>query len=464
MDQREKLSSRLGFILISAGCAVGLGNVWRFPYITGQYGGAAFILLYLLFLVAFVLPILIMEFSVGRASQRSIARSFDVLEPEGTKWHWFKWVGFAGNYLLMMFYTTVAGWMLAYVYKFAIGTFRGATPDEVGAVFGGMLASPGELLFWMCVVILLGLLSTGAGLKRGVERVTKVMMGALFVMLVILCVRAVTLPGASEGLAFYLKPDFGKFFEGGAAGFMQVAYAAMGQAFFTLSVGIGAMTVFGSYIDKEHTLTGEALRVGALDTCVAFMAGLIIFPACFAFGVSPDSGPGLVFVTLPSVFTQMWMGTLWGALFFVFMSFAALSTIIAVFENLMSFLMDEWDMPRGKAVLINGVMITLLSIPCALGFNVWSGFEIPGIGNIQAIEDFIVSNNILPLGSLLFLLFCVSKRGWGWQKFLDEADAGQGVKFPHKTYTYMRFVLPALIIIVLVAGYVPYVQTWLGLA
>ena len=464
VEAREKFGSRLGFILISAGCAIGLGNVWRFPSITGQYGGAAFIILYLLFLVAFVLPILVMEFAVGRASQKSIARSFDALEPTGSRWHFYKWVGFAGNYILMMFYTTVAGWMLSYVFKSAAGSFRGADADAVGGVFGTMLANPFEQIFWMIVVVVLGLACTFAGLRKGVERITKVMMGALFVMLVALCIRAVTLDGAGAGLEFYLMPDFGKLFAGGAAGFGQAVYAAMGQAFFTMSVGIGAMTVFGSYIGKEHGLTGEALRVAGLDTAVAFMAGLIIFPACFAFGVQPDSGPGLVFVTLPSVFNQMWGGQVWGALFFVFMSFAALSTVIAVFENLMSFTMDQWGISRRRAVVINGIGIAALSIPCALGFNVWSGLEVPGIGNIQAVEDFIVSNNILPLGSLVFLLFCVSKNGWGWENFLAEADAGDGPRFPRWTRTYMRVVLPALIIVVLIMGYVPIVSSWLGLA
>ena len=462
METREKFGSRLGFILISAGCAIGLGNVWRFPSITGQYGGAAFIILYLLFLVAFVLPILVMEFAVGRASQKSIARSFDALEPAGSRWHFYKWIGFAGNYILMMFYTTVAGWMLSYVFKSAAGSFRGADADAVGGVFGAMLANPFEQIFWMIVVVVLGLACTFAGLRKGVERITKVMMGALFVMLVALCIRAVTLDGAGAGLEFYLMPDFGKLFAGGAAGFGQAVYAAMGQAFFTMSVGIGAMTVFGSYIGKEHGLTGEALRVAGLDTAVAFMAGLIIFPACFAFGVQPDSGPGLVFVTLPSVFNQMWGGQIWCALFFVFMSFAALSTVITVFENIMSFTVDQWGISRRKAVAINGVLLAVLCLPCALGFNVWSGFEVPGLGNIQGIEDFIVSNNLLPLGALVFLAFCTWKRGWGWDKFIAEADTGAGVKFPAVLRLYMKYFVPVLVLIVIVMGWIPVVSAWVG--
>ena len=461
-SQRERFGTRLGFILISAGCAIGLGNVWRFPYITGQYGGAAFVVMYVLFLIMLSLPIMAMEFAVGRASQKSIARSFDALEPAGSRWHFYKWIGFAGNYILMMFYTTVAGWMLSYVFKSAAGSFRGADADAVGGVFGAMLANPFEQIFWMIVVVVLGLACTFAGLRKGVERITKVMMGVLFVMLVALCIRAVTLDGAGAGLEFYLMPDFGKLFAGGAAGFGQAVYAAMGQAFFTMSVGIGAMTVFGSYIGKEHGLTGEALRVAGLDTAVAFMAGLIIFPACFAFGVQPDSGPGLVFVTLPSVFNQMWGGQIWGTLFFLFMSFAALSSVIAVFENIMGFSIDQWGFSRRRAVIVNGIALFVLSVPCILGFNLWSGFEVPGIGNVQSLEDFLLSNNILLVGALVFLLFCVSKRGWGWESFIAEADTGEGARFPKAAYAYMKFVVPALIVVVFVAGWIPVLATWTG--
>ena len=467
MQQRERFASRLGFLLISAGCAIGLGNVWRFPYITGQYGGAAFVIMYIVFLIAFSLPILVMEFAVGRGSQKSSGRAYDELEPKGTKWHRVKWFSYCGMILLMMFYTVVAGWMLAYVYKSASGAFIGQDAAGTGAVFGAMLANPGELIFWMLVVCAVGLACCAAGVQKGVERVTKVMMVCLLLVLVLLCVRSVTLEGAAEGLAFYLVPDFGKLFSGDTlvaqlGSFGQAAYAAMGQSFFTMSLGIGSMLIFGSYIGKDRSLTGESIRVGALDTFVALMAGLIIFPACFAFGVQPDAGPGLVFITLPSVFEQMPLGQLWCSLFFVFMSFAALSTVIAVFEGIIAFAMDQWGWSRGKSVAINGVLIIVLSLPCVFGFNIWSGFTIPGLGDIQGIEDFILSNNILPLGALIICLFCTSKKGWGWKNFLAEADTGKGAKFPKWTYGYMKYVVPALIAIVLIMGWVPVVSTWIG--
>ena len=461
--EREKFGSRLGFILISAGCAIGLGNVWRFPYIAGQYGGAAFVLMYLGFLVVFALPILVMELAVGRASQKGVARSFDALEPTGAKWHRFKWVALAGNFLLMMFYTTVAGWMLIFMMMSATGTFEGMDAAGVGNVFNGMLANPLEMTTFMLVVVAIGVLVTRAGLRNGVERVTKVMMVALLAVLAVLVVRAVTLPGAGDGLAFYLMPDFGKLFAGGWSTFTDAVFAAMGQAFFTVSVGVGSMSIFGSYIDKRYRLTGEAVRIAGLDTLVALMAGLIIFPACFAFGVEPGSGPGLVFVTLPSVFAQMPFGQVWGTLFFLFMSFAALSTVVAVFENIMSFGMDEWGWSRHKSCLVNGLVLAALSMPCVLGFNLWAGAEVPGIGNIQAVEDFLMSNNVLPLGALGFLLFCTTKRGWGWDAFVREADTGEGARFPRWARGYVRFVLPVLIIAVFVAGYVPIIRIWLGM-
>lgn len=464
MATREKFSSRLGFILISAGCAVGLGNVWRFPYITGLYGGAAFVILYLVFLAVFALPILVMEFSVGRASHKGVARSFDALEPKGSKWHRFKWVALCGNYLLMMFYTTVAGWMLAFMVFSIGGVFEGKDAVQVEGVFNGMLADPVQMIGFMLLVVLIGVAVTRMGLKNGVERITKGMMVCLFLALVVLCVRAVTLPGAAEGLEFYLMPDFGKLFAGGWSTFFDAVLAAMGQAFFTVSVGIGSMSIFGSYIDKDYALTGEAVRITGLDTLVAIMAGLIIFPACFAFGVEPGSGPGLVFITLPSVFNQMPLGQLWGALFFVFMSAAALSTVIAVFENIMSFSMDQWGMSRKKACLVNGIALAVLSLPCAIGFNLWAGVELPGIGNIQAMEDFLVSNNVLPLGALVFLLFCTMKRGWGWDNFIAEADTGKGMKYAKWAYGYLKYVLPVLIVVVLISGYVPIVSVWLGLS
>ena len=467
--ERERFGSRLGFILVSAGCAIGLGNVWRFPYITGEYGGAAFVVLYLIFLVIFALPVLVMEFAAGRASQRSIARSYDELEPEGGKWHLFKWVGLAGNYLLMMFYTVVAGWMLAFMVKSAMGEFNGASTEHVASVFGQLLADPVQMTIYMLIIEAIGVITTRAGVTNGVERVTKVMMVALFVVLVALCVRAVTLPGAEEGLEFYLMPDFGKLFAGNTpaeqwATFGDAVYAALGQAFFTVSVGMGSMAIFGSYIGKDRRLTGETVRVGVLDTLVALMAGLVIFPSCFAFGVEPASGPSLVFITLPIVFNAMPLGQLWGTLFFLFMSFAALSTVIAVFETIMAFSMDQWGVRREKACLVNGALIALLSIPCVLGFNVLSGVAIPGIGDIQSIEDFLVSNNILPLGGLFLVMFVTSKRGWGWKNFLAEADTGEGLRFPAWSYRYMKYVLPVGIVIIFVLGYAPIVSTWLGIS
>ena len=452
MEKREKFSSRLGFILISAGCAVGLGNVWRFPYITGKYGGAAFVLIYLVFLVILGLPIMVMEFSVGRASQKSAARSFHVLEPKGSKWHFMAILAIAGNYLLMMFYTTVGGWMLAYVVKMIRGEFTGLTPDEVGGVFNGMLGQPGSMTFWMIVTVIIGFLVCSLGLQKDVERVTKFMMASLFVILIILCIRSVTLPGAAEGVRFYLIPDFHKITE---YGLFEVVFAAMGQAFFTLSLGIGAMAIFGSYIAKEHTLTGESIRICTLDTIVALLAGLIIFPACFAFQVNPGEGPGLVFVTLPNIFNQMAGGRIFGTLFFIFMSFAALSTIIAVFENILSFSIDLFGWTRKKAVAVNFVAILLLSLPCVFGFNIWSAIAPLGAGStIQDLEDFIVSNNLLPLGSLGYLLFCTSRYGWGWKSFIKEADSGKGVKFPQWSRIYVSFILPAIVLFIFIMGYV----------
>jgi len=451
MNNRERFSSRLGFILISAGCAVGLGNVWRFPYITGQYGGAAFVLVYLIFLVLLGLPIMVMEFSVGRASQKSAARSFHVLEPAGTKWHLQGYACMAGNYLLMMFYTTVGGWMAAYIFKTLTGEFKGLDSDGVAAVFNDMLARPGYMTFWMVLVVLLSFFICSLGLQKGVERITKAMMSCLFLILLILCIRSVTLPGASEGLRFYLIPDFTRFTENGVG---NTIFAAMGQAFFTLSLGIGAMAIFGSYIGKDHTLTGETINICLLDTLVAFLAGLIIFPSCFAFGVDPGQGPGLVFITLPNIFNQMVGGRIFGVLFFVFMTFAAQSTIIAVFENIISFSMDLFGTSRKKTVLINGIAIILLSLPCVFGFNIWSGFQPLGAGStIQDLEDFIVSNNLLPLGSMVYLLFCTSRYGWGWKNFLAEADTGKGVKFPAWARVYVSYILPLIVLFIFIMGY-----------
>ena len=451
MEKRERFSSRLGFILISAGCAIGLGNVWRFPYITGQYGGAAFVLIYLLFLVILGLPIMIMEFSVGRASQKSAARSFHVLEPKGTKWHWQSWACMAGNYLLMMFYTTIGGWMLAYVFKMLSGEFEGLDAAGVEGVFNGMLGQPVYMTVWMIVVVLGSFFICSLGLQKGVERITKVMMSCLFLILLLLCVRSVTLPGAMEGIKFYLIPDFGKMVENGIG---EAVFAAMGQSFFTLSLGIGAMAIFGSYISKDRSLTGESVSICVLDTTVALLSGLIIFPSCFAFGVDPGEGPGLVFITLPNVFNQMAGGRIFGALFFVFMFFAALSTIVAVFENIISFSLDLFGVTRKKAVAVNIIAIILLSMPCVLGFNLWSSFAPLGAGTTnQKMEDFIVSNNLLPLGSLVYLLFCTSRYGWGWKNFIAEADAGQGLKFPKWSRIYVTYVLPLIILFIFVMGY-----------
>jgi len=451
MNNRERFSSRLGFILISAGCAVGLGNVWRFPYITGQYGGAAFVLVYLIFLVLLGLPIMVMEFAVGRASQKSAARSFHVLEPAGTKWHLQGYACMAGNYLLMMFYTTVGGWMAAYIFKTLTGEFKGLDSDGVAAVFNDMLARPGYMTFWMVLVVLLSFFICSLGLQKGVERITKAMMSCLFLILLILCIRSVTLPGASEGLRFYLIPDFTRFTENGVG---NTIFAAMGQAFFTLSLGIGAMAIFGSYIGKDRTLTGETISICLLDTLVAFLAGLIIFPSCFAFGVDPGQGPGLVFITLPNIFNQMVGGRIFGVLFFVFMTFAAQSTIIAVFENIISFSMDLFGTSRKKTVLINGIAIILLSLPCVFGFNIWSGFQPLGAGStIQDLEDFIVSNNLLPLGSMVYLLFCTSRYGWGWKNFLAEADTGKGIKFPAWARVYVSYILPLIVLFIFIMGY-----------
>ena len=451
--EREKFATRLGFILISAGCAIGLGNVWRFPFITGKYGGAAFVLVYLVFLVILGLPIMVMEFAVGRASQKSAALSFNVLEPKGTKWHLYRYGAMAGNYLLMMFYTTVGGWMLAYVCKMFLGEFQGMDSGAVTSVFFDMLAQPGPMIGWMLMATLLGFGICSLGLQKGVERITKVMMTCLLLLMLVLVVRSVTLDGAMEGLRFYLVPDFHNLLYDAEGSFILGAaiYDAMSQAFFTLSLGIGALAIFGSYIGRERSLTGEAISVGVLDTFVALIAGLIIFPACFAFGVQPDQGVGLVFMTLPNVFNQMPLGNVWGGLFFLFMSFAALSTIIAVFENIVAFAMDlGWS--RKKAIVVNGAALILLSLPCVLGFNVWSGFTTP-VGNIQDLEDFVVSNNLLPLGSLVYLLFCTSRRGWGWKSFIEEADAGQGVKFPKWARVYVSRILPIIVLVIFVMGY-----------
>lgn len=438
----------MGFLLISAGCAIGLGNIWRFPYITGKYGGSAFVIFYLMFLLILGLPILIMELSIGRAGRRNIAGALRKLQPDRSKWHIFGYLSILGNVILMMFYTTVAGWSLAYFYYTVTGRFDGLTPDQVSGVFDIFLTNTPALIAWMILVVVAGFLVCSLGLQRGVERVSKIMMSTLFIMMIILVFKAVTLPGAVEGISFYLKPDFSNFGWSGV-------YAAMGQAFFTLSIGIGSMAIFGSYIGKERSLTGESINIMALDTFIALMAGMIIFPACFAFNVDVGAGPGLVFVTLPNIFNQMFAGRLWGSLFFMFLSFAAMSTVIAVFENIMAFTMDEWGWNRKKAASINAVGITALSLPCALGFGPLSGLEPLGPGTvILDLEDFIISNNLLPMGALAFVLFCTHRSGWGWDSFVKEADTGEGIKFPGWIRPYVSYVLPLIILVVMVKGWI----------
>ncbi|MBQ3763748.1 MAG: sodium-dependent transporter [Synergistaceae bacterium] len=456
---RETFASRLGFIFLSAGCAIGLGNVWRFPFITGQYGGAAFVLIYILFLLFLAMPIMVMEFAVGRASGQSMSRSFAVLCPEHKVWSLWGYIGWAGNYVLMMFYTVVNGWMIAYTYYSFSGKLDGLNAEAVGNVFGGMLANPYELTFWMAVVIVLGALVCWAGLQSGVESITKAMMCGLLLLMIVLAGRSVTLEGADKGLEFYLKPDFTKLFTNPEGNFSMkhlgtTLYAALGQAFFTLSIGIGSMAIFGSYIKRDRSLLGESVIITALDTFVALMAGLIIFPACFAYGINPGAGPGLIFVTLPNMFNQMPNGRVWGALFFLFLSFAALSTVIAVFENIVACFMDRFGMNRHKAVSVMFVTIIFLSIPCALGFNVWSDFQPLGPGSgVLDLEDFIVSNNLLPIGALVYLSFCVTRYGWGWDKFIVEADTGKGLKFPQSMRFFFTFIVPLVILLILGVGY-----------
>lgn len=449
--KREKFGSRLGFILISAGCAIGLGNVWRFPYITGQYGGAMFVLIYLCCLVLLGLPIMVMEFSVGRAAGSGIALAFDRLEPKGTKWHWYKYFGIAGNYLLMMFYTTIGGWLLLYLFKMAAGNFQGMNSEQISGEFSKLMGQPVLMTICMVIVVILCFGICKMGLQKGVERITKIMMVLLLALLIILAIRSITLPGAKEGLEFYLLPSFERMKE---AGVLEVISAAMGQSFFTLSLGIGAMAIFGSYIDKGRALAGESVCITILDTSVAFISGLIIFPACFAFGVNPDSGPNLIFITLPNIFNSMTGGRFWGAIFFLCMFFAAASTIIAVFENIIAFAMDLTGCSRGKAVAVNLVAIILLSMPCILGYNVLSGFAPLGEGTaILDLEDFIVSNNLLPLGSLIYVFFCTSRYGWGWKNFLTEANTGEGLKFPKAVRDYVTVVVPLIVLFLFVQGY-----------
>ena len=452
--EREKFGSRLGFILISAGCAIGIGNVWRFPYVAGNNGGGIFVLFYLFFLVILGIPVLTMEFSVGRASRRSAVKACQQLEKPGQKWHLHGIIAVAGNYLLMMFYTVVTGWMLHYFYLMVSGRFEGADTEGVSAVYHEMLGNPGVLTFWMVIVVIVGFLVCSWGLNKGLERISKWMMLALLAIIIVLAIRSLTLPGAAEGLSFYLVPNLDNVKE---IGIGNVAVAAMNQSFFTLSLGIGAMAIFGSYLERKRSLMGEAVTVSILDTFVAVTSGLIIFPACLTYGINPGSGPGLIFETLPNVFRSMPAGRLWGSLFFVFLAFAAFSTILAVFENILSFWGDLFGWSRKKAALVNVVLMIVLSMPCVLGFNLWSGFEPLKAGNtIMDLEDFLVSNLLLPLGSLFYVIFCTNRYGWGWKKFRAEANTGTGLKVPDGLRRYCTYVLPCIVAVIFIYGLVTY--------
>ena len=447
--ERETFQSRLGFLLVSAGCAIGIGNVWRFPYVTGANGGSVFVLFYLLFLVVMGIPVLTMELAVGRASGKSALLGFRALEPAGSKWHLHGWVCFIGCTILMMYYTTVSGWMLGYFVKFASGRFSGLTPDAVDGVFAAMLASPAEMTLWMALTVIGGFVVCSFGLQKGLERVTKVMMIGLLCLIILLAVRALTLPGSLAGVRFYLLPDFQRAAQ---VGLGKVVREAMNQAFFTLSIGIGSMEIFGSYMSRQHTLAGEAARICLLDTFVALMAGLIIFPACFSFGVEPEAGPSLIFMTLPRVFVNMAGGRLWGTLFFLFMTFASFSTVLAVFENLLANCMEDFGWTRKKSALVGCVFLLIASMPCLLGYNVWSNVHLIGARDVLDSEDYLVSSLLLPIGALVYLLFCVTKWGWGYEQYQREANQGAGPKVPAWCEPYLKFVLPVLILVLLFQG------------
>lgn len=446
---RESFQSRLGFILVSAGCAIGIGNVWKFPYVAGANGGGIFVLFYLLFLLIMGVPVISMELAVGRASRKSAVQGYKELQPKGSKWHIHGWFCIIGCYLLMMYYTTVAGWMFGYFIKFLTGSFDGMPTENVDGVFNSMLGNAGEMTTWMAIIVLAGFLVVSFGLKNGLERITKYMMLGLLGLIVVLAVNSITLEGGMEGVKFYLLPDFARAAD---VGIGNVITAAMNQSFFTLSLGIAAMEIFGSYMSKDHTLAGESIRICILDTFVALMSGMIIFPACFSFGVQPDAGPSLIFITLPRVFVNMAGGRLWGTLFFLFMTFASFTTVIAVFENLLASCIDNFGWDRKKAVIINCIFILIASMPCVLGYNVWSDLRLIGGRDVLDTEDFIVSNLLLPLGSLVYLLFCVSKWGWGFDKYLEEANTGTGIKMPRALKPYFQFVLPILILVILIQG------------
>ena len=458
--QREHLKSRLGFILLSAGCAIGIGNVWKFPYIVGENGGALFVLIYLFFLTVLGLPVMLMEFSVGRAAQKSPMTMMAELEPKGSKWHLHGYLSLAGCYILMMFYTNVAGWLLQYFVKMTAGDFVGKDPAGVAALFGGVLADPVGQTIFMVIVVVIGFLVCSFGVQKGLERVTKYMMVALLVIMVVLAINSVFLEGGEEGLKFYLVPSVANIRE---AGIWNVIVAAMNQAFFTLSLGIGAMAIFGSYLGKDRALLGEAINIGVLDTFVAFTAGLIIFPAGFAYGIEPDAGPDLIFITLPNIFNHMPLGRVWGSLFFVFMSFAALSTIFTVFENIIACTGELFGWSRKKACLFNGIALIVLSMPCILGFNVLSFIHpFGGTSGIMDLEDFIVSNLLLPIGSLIFVLFCTWKKAWGWEKFTAEANQGKGAKVKNWMRIYMTYILPVIVFVVFTIGIVSKIISIIG--
>lgn len=449
--QRERLASRLGFILLSAGCAIGIGNVWKFPWMAGQFGGGAFVLIYLFFLLILGVPVMTMEFAMGRAAQKSPVRLYGEIQPKGSKWFLHGYVAMAGNYILMMFYTTVAGWMLQYFVDTASGRFVGLDTSAVEAMFPAMLANPVRMAVYMAFVVIVGFLINSKGLQAGLERVTKIMMVAMIVLMLMLSVNSIFLEGGAEGLKFYLIPDFQRMKE---IGIGNVIVGAMNQAFFTLSLGIGAMAIFGSYIGKDHALMGEAVRVSALDTLVALCAGLIIFPACFAYGVDVNNGPALIFMTLPNVFNHIAMGRLWGSLFFIFMTFAAFSTVLAVFENIMSCTSDLFGWSRKKSAFINCIIILIISMPCILGYNVWSDIH-PILGkDFLDSEDFIVSQLLLPLGSLIYILFCVTRYGWGWDNFVKEANEGKGLKVAQWMRPYMTYILPLIVVVIFILGIV----------
>ena len=449
--KRETFGSRLGFILVSAGCAVGIGNVWKFPYMCGQFGGAAFILIYLVFLLIMGIPVMVCEFGVGRASRHSVAAAYETLEPKGTKLHITKWIGVIGCYFLMMFYTTVGGWMLYYCVRSFRGDFVGADMKTVSAGFSDMLGNMPLMAFWTILICIIGCGVCAFGIQKGIEKVSKFMMTALLLIMIVLAIHSVMMKGAGAGIRFYLIPDFKQMAE---IGIGNVIFGAMSQAFFTLSIGIGAMLIFGSYMEKDQRLFGEAVNITVLDTIVALMAGFIIIPACFAYGIEPGAGPSLIFITIPNIFAQVAGGRVWGGLFFLFLSFAAFTTLVAVFENIISFDMDLFGWSRKKSTLVSLILIIILSMPCVMGFNVLVGFTPLGEGStIMDLEDFIVSNNLLPLGSLGYVLFCTKKNGWGWNHFLEEINQGEGWKFPSGIKGYMSYGLPLLIIIIYLKGY-----------